>query len=78
MTNIETSAQKQYGFITHETYMQDSILPLNLKDGTVNNHIKIHLPCSLNKNCCDSGSTGPYTHTWENRKLFMRKITHLR
>ena len=51
---------------TYETYMQDIKLLTNLEDGTVNNHYNILLPCSLNKNVCDSGSTDPYAYTWEN------------
>ena len=53
---------------TYETYMQDIKLKVNLKDGTVNNPYNIPLPCSLNKNGCDSGSTDPYAYTSENRE----------
>ena len=54
---------------------QDFKLQLKLEDGTVNIFYNIPLPCSLNKICCDSRSTDPYAYTWENRKLFYRRIT---
>ena len=61
---------------TYETYMQDIKLLVNLEDGTVNNHYNIPLPCSLNKNGCDSGSTDPYAYTWENRENCIKEELH--
>ena len=56
--------------------MQDIKLLVNLEDGTVNNHYNIPLPCSLNKNGCDSGSTDPYAYTWENREKCIIEELH--
>ena len=59
------------GFITHRTYethMQDIELNLDLRDGTVNNHQNIPLPCSVSEGGCESTSTDPYAYTWQNNE----------
>ena len=42
---------------TFETYMQDTTLYVNLREGSVNNWQNIPLPCTLSEGGCQSTST---------------------
>ena len=50
---------------TFESFMQNSFLTVNLKDGTVNNWQNIPLPCPVYENRCDTTSLGPFAYTWD-------------
>ena len=63
--NNECNSRGWITHYTHETYMQNVCLNVNLRDCTVNNWQNIPLPCPFSVGGCNSTSTDLFAYTWD-------------